>query len=162
MGLEFLPDIAADVRDQTAFAGFRVLHPDAEFKIDTVIGERRDQRLRLRIGEHARLRARGFNDQAHRSIEITVIADLHRYRDAHIFIGIGVVDYGRGDHELVRYQNLSAVELAHHDIARGQARDLTGVIVDRHEVANRHRTVEQDDEAADVVAGDFLQAKADA
>ena len=49
-----------------------------------------------------------------------------------------------------------------HRIARRDLRDFTAFVANLDDVADADRTVEQDDEAGNVIAGDFLQAKTEA
>ena len=73
-----------------------------------------------------------------------------------------MIQHRRGYQRFVGHDRLDSIEAADHDIARRDLADDPEAIVDRDHVANADRSVEQDREAGDVVAREFLQPEADA
>ena len=100
---------------------------------------------------------------------IIVIADHHREADAHPLIGVAPVDDRVRDEILVRNQRLDAVAVPNDDVAAAQllhpAEVLgagAGMAREADDVARLDGLVDQQHEAADEVAGDGLQAEAEA
>ena len=73
-----------------------------------------------------------------------------------------MIEHRRRDHGFVGYDGLDAVKTPHDDVAGGRLAHDAEPVVDRNHVADTHRTIEQDRESRDVVAGELLQPEADA
>ena len=105
---------------------------------------------------------RRLDQNLHGALQVIRVADLHGEGQAHARVGIGFVLHHRTDQHIVRHDGLHAVGPAQDGIARGDLRHLAAELVHRDDVAEPDRAVEQEDEAGDVVAGDLLQAEAEA
>ena len=97
-----------------------------------------------------------FNQYAGCYIEIAAVTDLQRDHHADLTVAVGMIEDAGGNHRLVWNEGFGAVSAAHHDTARCHLVNPAGMALDSDDIANFDRTVEQNDEAADVVAGDFL------
>src|SRR5262249_691563 len=77
-------------------------------------------------------------------------------------VAVRMIDDDRGDNGFIGYDDLGSVAVAHDHVTRGHLGELSGIFVDGDEIAYRDRTIEQYDEAANVVASDFQQPETDA
>ena len=103
-----------------------------------------------------------LDHDAHSRIEIRLVAHLYRHAEADPRIGVGLVLHHRADQRFVGNDCLDPRQRAQHGIARGDPRHLALVLIDRDDIADADRAVEQNDEAGNVTGGDLLQAEADA
>ena len=93
---------------------------------------------------------------------VGAVGDRHRRLHQHARIGERrVLDPG-GDQRLVGDDRLAPVERADHRVAGADVGDPALEVVDLDHVADAHAALGEDDEAADVVGGDLLQAEAEA
>src|SRR5512139_3875398 len=163
-GLETAPDRPVDVGAQIILSFAWIAYPHGQFQQNPIIGKlfQVHPRQILRVVEnHPLLVVRRLEQQRLGLLQIRIVGHLNRQCDPHVGLGQRVVDHRLRDQHLVRNDAFGAVERPEQRIAGVDLADLAVLVVDRDEIADAHRTVEQDDEAGDVVARDLLQAEAE-
>ena len=101
-------------------------------------------------------------DESHRGANIGVVVDLHGAVDAHLAVRVRVVHDRRRDDRLVGDDVLGAILRSDDHVARREPGHFAVAVVDGHEVAQLHGSVQKDRESAHVVGGDLLQSEAEA
>src|SRR6185295_17766149 len=157
------PYAEVQLRFEVALAHFRVVDPDRKLEGDAVVAELEhvDDRCERAL-EDARLPGGELGHQPHRQLEVAVVADLHEDADLDVLAGVRMIEHGSRHQHFVWHDRLDPVQTSHDDVARGHDADGAGAVVDGDHVAQPDRSVQQDRESGDVVAGELLQSQADA
>ena len=139
-----------------------ILDPKAEQQIDCAVaelGQVTDGRWR---GEHALRPLRHLDGKFAHRVQIAVIRDAKRHIEPDQQARIGPIYDLVGDQVLVRDQVFLAVSAAHRGVACPEIRDGAEGAADLDHVPRLYRALEQQDDAADKVRDDLLQAETDA
>lgn len=99
--------------------------------------------------------------QLHGHGHITAIGNPHRQNNAQYRITQRPVEQPAGDELLVGHQQLLAVKIANGGGADADTRDYAVGGADGHHIAHTDGSLKEDDDAADEVGDDLLQAKTD-
>src|SRR3984885_10040765 len=140
----------------------RVGDPEGQGKLHAGLGElNQDAVRRLELDDSWRRGGyfdRQFAYQPRIGVVIGAEIDLHQG----ILVGVGPVGDLLRHQIFVRDQEFAAVAGGDRNIARLHRADPARTVADGDEIARFHRFVHQQDDAADKISHDFLQAKADA
>ena len=117
---------------------------------------------RRRIGEYTRILRGGLAEQLQGLARVAAVFGADRDDDAIDLIGQGPVEQPAGDELFVRYEQFLLVPVTNGGSADLDPGDDARGVADGDDVADSYRTLEQDDQAADEVGDDLLQAEADA
>src|SRR6267154_2193326 len=161
------PNGAVDVGTNVIHAVLRVGYPEAQFEFDAAVAEMHETRYRQRVAQDPSLALARSQQDLQREFRIVAVAHADGQLEADAGIGIAPVDDRIRDQLLIGNQHLDAVAITHHDIAAAQFLDpaeilragarLTGQADD---VPRLDRSIHQENEAADEIGGDRLQAEA--
>src|SRR6202011_2277541 len=140
----------------------RVVDPEAQKHIDGVVAEPRDMTDRPRRGEHTIGPCCDLDGKSAHRVQITAVGHAERRIEPDQRAGVGPVDHLVGDQVFVRDQVFLAVSTAYRGIAGTEIGDGAEGAADLDHVPGLYRAFEQQDDAADKVRYDFLQAETDA
>ena len=91
---------------------FRVVDPDPQFQLDTVVREAyNDCGGCQRPAQDARFAQGNLFHELQGALEVAFVADLHRNRDADVAVRMRMVEDGRRDQRLIGDDRLDAVQL---------------------------------------------------
>ena len=124
--------------------------------------QRRDVRLGGRLRQHPRMGPRGFAQQALHELDVGAARHLRHDTQPHRRLVVDLVGHVVEDEALVRHQHGEPVLGDDGRAARADLLDGAFHVADVHAVAHLERALQHDDDAADEVADDVLQAEADA
>ena len=94
-------------------------------------------------------------------LDIGIVANLNLHRNTDAVVRVGKILDDVADHILIWNDDLGPAQCSKHGIAcRDPANGAGRAVIERNQVAKLNRAVEQDDETADIITGDFLQAEA--
>ena len=94
-------------------------------------------------------------------MRIAVVSRVEGHRQTYEIAGISPVGDALGDEVLVRDQIFAAVAGIDRGIARAHIADATEMISNRDDIARLHRFVGEQNDAADQIRHDLLQAEAE-
>src|ERR1700730_15132845 len=149
----------------TAVAARAIAHltaPDHQFEIDRAVSEFVEIDVRSRIFQRIRILPGCGQQRRADFLRVASIGYTHRDPKPDSRIAIGPVSYRRIDEFTVRHDHGDIV-VSHNDrAASADLLNLTGDTRYLHPITDRNRPFRQNNETADKIAGDILQAKSDA
>ena len=114
-----------------------------------------------RTGQNSRILQGKLNQIRNQLLNIRFVAHLYLHGDAHTFVDVGQIADDIADQILIGNDDFGSSQGFQHGIARGNAGNRAGrTIIKRNQIFQLHRSIQQQNEAADVVAGNFLQPEA--
>src|SRR5580692_12547245 len=169
MFFEQPPYGAVDVGTNIVHAVLWVGYPEAQFEFDAAVAEMHEARYRQRVAQDPPLAPARSQQDLKGDFRIVAVAHADRQLEADAGIGIAPVDDGIRDQLLIGHQHLDAVAIAHHDIAAAQFLNpaeilRAGARLTRQadDVPRLDRSIHQENETADEIGGDRLQAETQA
>src|SRR5438105_14746130 len=134
------------------------LDPHHQFKVDRAFAERLQKYRWLRLGQHVRIFSRYFHQGISYFLQIAAIGDTNRNAKTDARIAISPVCHRRIDELRVRHDHSDAVAAQNNGATRTNLLHLTGDTGYLYPIADRNRTLRQNDQAANEIAGDVLQS----
>src|ERR1700730_15687296 len=169
MLLEQPPDGAVDVGTNIVHAVLWVGYPEAQFEFDAAVAEMHETRHRQRVAQDPSLALARSQQDLQSEFRIVAVAHADGQLQADAGISVAPVDDRIRDQLLIGNQHLDAVAIAHHDIAAAQFLDPAeilragaGLTRRAEDVPRLGRSIHQENETADEIGGDRLQAEAQA
>src|SRR6059058_45626 len=136
--------------------------PDDQLKINGIFAEFLQENAGRRIFQSVRVFAGGGEQRLADFVHVAAVGYPHRQAKPHPRIAVGPVRHRRVDEFRVRDNHGDVVVGYNHGAAGPNMLHLTGNSRDFHSVAHRDWTLSQNNEAADKIARDVLQTKANA
>src|SRR3990167_8041763 len=163
---EQLPDPLEHFRSHAAQPVLRVVNPEPDFEVDSIIAKAHHQHGRHRAFEDARIVLCRFCHQPFSQLHIGAIGHAHGHFDPHIARAVGPIDH-LIDHQVFVGDQIFGLVAGHHrDGADADPADLAETLVarligDRNHIPRLDRPVHQQDQSGNQIAEGLLQAEAD-
>src|SRR5437660_11848316 len=136
------------------------LTPNHQFKVDRAFAEGLQKYRWLRLCQHVRIFSRDFEQGIPYFLQIAAIGDTNRNAKTDARIAISPVCHRRINEFRVRHDHGDVVVGQNNGAARTNLLHLTGDTGHLYPIADRNRTLRQNDQAANEIAGDVLQSEA--